>query len=610
MSGSVKSNQTGPTLAAQNTYGVVNDSTFPASTSKPAPSSSNTTTPTKKKRVLIIGAGCSGMAAGYAFSLSPEKFEVKIVDKAQNVGGSATSYQLPNEKNGHPNFGAEYINDGVQGASPVFHNTLTMFEKVLGFRASDVGMQISFGKGQETFWSNVFPSQLVDEFKEDIKKFGKVLPTIKTFEPFFALIPVDRMLKMFRFSPSFGERMVFPLVALFMGTGNQTKHVSSAIIERLFLDPNMRLFEFSQESLLASVPHMKAFPELGRVYGLWRTRLEAAGNIRFGLSCGVASLERGTKKAKQLGGNILATYEGHESEEPEVFDDVIFACDADSALKILQNGSGPSWKERKILGNVLYKWDITVTHHDYDYMKKHYEMNYNSDLNAKREDEESKKAFKFAEENWKPLYLIKMYEEDPSQIEMSFDLTHYQGQFEGMPAVGKDADITLKDAPPVQRQTGEGGKKLAKDENPKVLDEPDNAIQDENKQSPPKENHVYQTIYLDYEQRQRWTKEEVAKDKIILEKWWKQQSHRWQHYGGTVPWMWTINGQNHTSYAGAWSLVNMHEVGMVSGFSAAYNLGAQYPFKDNDDCAQLFRLYLLLGYMSRMRSEDRKGFFS
>ena len=125
-----------------------------------------------KKRVLVVGAGCSGMSAAYAFSLAPDKFDVRVYDRAPSVGGSATSYQLPTSPSSESKFGAQYINDGVQGASPVFFNTLRMFEQVLGFRASDVGMQISFGKGKETFWSNVFPSQLVDEFQADIKKVG------------------------------------------------------------------------------------------------------------------------------------------------------------------------------------------------------------------------------------------------------------------------------------------------------------------------------------------------------------------------------------------------------------------------------------------------------
>ena len=37
-------------------------------------------------------------------------------------------------------------------------------------------------------------------FSDDIKKFGRVLKIIKTFEPLFAMISVSAMLKMFRFS--------------------------------------------------------------------------------------------------------------------------------------------------------------------------------------------------------------------------------------------------------------------------------------------------------------------------------------------------------------------------------------------------------------------------
>lgn len=360
------------------------------------------------------------------------------------------------------------------------------------------------------------------------------------------MIPVDRMLKLFRFSPSFGERMVYPLVALFFGTGNETKHISSAILERVFLDPSMRLFEFSEETLLGSVPHMKAFPELARVYGEWKKAAIKNGNVVIESDCEVNSIERNTKAAKSKGGNILATIKGDRQES---FDEVVFACDADSVLKILKAGSGPTWKEKKVLGNVLYKWDVTVTHHDYDYMCKHYQMTYDDQYNAKRDDEDSKKAFQFAKENWKPLYLIKMYEDDPSQIEMSFDLTHYQGQFEGMPAVGKDARIKVSEALPTQRVMGEGGKQLISEKEAGEglnIDEKSGGGINSKGELPPKENHVYQTIYLDKGMSHKWTKDEVAQDKVILEKWWKQQSHRWQHYAGTVPWMWTINGKNNT----------------------------------------------------------------
>lgn len=35
----------------------------------------------------------------------------------------------------------------------------------------------------------------------------------------------------------------------------------------------------------------------------------------------------------------------------------------------------------------------------------------------------------FAKTDFRPLYFIHMYDEDPKKIEMSFDLTHYQPQF-------------------------------------------------------------------------------------------------------------------------------------------------------------------------------------
>lgn len=73
----------------------------------------------------------------------------------------------------------------------------------------------------------------------------------------------------------------------------------------------------------------------------------------------------------------------------------------------------------------------------------------------------------------------------------------------------------------------------------------------------------------------------------------------------------------------------MHELAVTSGFAAAYRLGADYPFKGDEDCERLFRLYLALSHGSRMvsspehnasvginvnvtiqRKEDRKGVFA
>lgn len=46
----------------------------------------------------------------------------------------------------------------------------------------------------------------------------------------------------------------------------------------------------------------------------------------------------------------------------------------------------------------------------------------------------------------------------------------------------------------------------------------------------------------------------------------------------------------------------MHEIGIVSGFAAAYRLGARYPFTADKDCKRLFALYLAASHGCRMVS--------
>ncbi|KAH0828754.1 hypothetical protein J3R83DRAFT_3178 [Lanmaoa asiatica] len=508
----------------------------------------------QRKRVAIVGAGAAGMSAAYALSLHPDRFTVTMFEQSSSAGGMATSIPLDESK-----YGADYINDGVQGASPVFYNTYAMFDK-LGFKASPVGMQVSFGRDADAdFWSNVFPSCVIDRFRSDIQKFGRVLKIIKALEPLFALISVDAMLRMFRFSQDFGQVVVYPLVALFFGTGNQTPFISSAILERVFMDPSMRLFEYSPESFLASIPEMRAFPRLSLLYQTWADEVQSRGNVTLCTQQQVTRVVRGNRVHASSHGShkpnvqVWSRSTGGTDEEQRVrepigtetcaeFDELIIAVDADSALKIL--GENASWLEKKILGNVKYLWDISVTHSDMDYMDKYYRLHYDPSLNSSRTDEDAKKAYEFAQKDFAPLYFIRSYPDDKKKVEMSFDLTNYQPQFKGSDPRGPQTPSSP--APPPGPP-------------------------------PPLSSHVFQTIFLDRDgSSEKWSKDDIKRENIIYEKWWKQQSHRWQHYAGTVPWMMLINGKHHTSYAGAWTILNMHEIAVVSGLAAAYRLGAEY----------------------------------
>jgi len=133
------------------------------------------------------------------------------------VGGQATSIPLDEDK-----YGTSWMNDGVQGGSPAFKHTFNFFHRY-GHEEKEVKLQVGFGKGKDSFWTNCFPSNLVDRFSADIKKFGKVLKIIKWTMPILGLVPIRIMLRMFFFDKEFGEKMVFPLIALFLGTGTASE---------------------------------------------------------------------------------------------------------------------------------------------------------------------------------------------------------------------------------------------------------------------------------------------------------------------------------------------------------------------------------------------------
>jgi hypothetical protein len=206
-------------------------------------------------------------------------------------------------------------------------------------------------------------------------------------------------------------------------------------------------------------------------------------------------------------------------------------------------------RERKVLGAAKFSDDITVTHWDADYMRKHYENFYDESKSvAKLSNTDQSTRNKWAQKNFKPMYYIKMYPSDLSKLEMCFDCTNYQSQFP--PEVEFD-------------------------------------------------KHVFQTIYLNKDRDGHlWSIDEIDESKIIRKDWWHQLCHSWTHYAFVVPWMMWLQGKKHTRFAAAWTLINAHEVAVMSGIAAAVDLGARYPEDlERDRFALLsFRLYYLLAY--------------
>lgn len=501
-----------------------------------------------------------------------------MIERMSVTGGQATSIALDKSR-----YGAEFLNDGVQGGSRAFSHTFRFF-KQYGHEPREVKLQVSFGKGKDGFWSNVFPSPLVQQFSKDIKKFGRVLRLIRWFMPVLGLVPIKFMLRLFFFSPEFGSKMVYPLIALFLGTGNQTPNVACAILERLFNDPNMKLWDYDPDTLLPNLPTMVTFPKLDQFYKDWAADLQTRG-VKIHLNTDVRAIRRTGQGveivARPFNPNLNERKGEHTDPDTSmgVFDELVLCTLADDALKLL--GKSASWREKFVLGGARFYDDITITHSDSEYFDKMYETRFDSTLSAQPKNKVQASQIAFAKgelanaddqpAGFRPMYYTHSYKEDPTSIEMSFDCTNYQHQF----------------------RLHEDGSPKTQDGNPSI----------------PYENHVFQSIFLDSSRAHLWTLPQISESKIIERKWWHQLGHRWQHYVRVVPGMMFLHGRNKTWFAGSWTLVNMHELACVSGIAAAWRLGADYVAFD-DFAETFFRNYVLLCHgrlYRKQRANSKKG---
>ena len=459
-----------------------------------------------KKKVCIIGAGTAGMSAAWSLSRYPDQFSVTVCEKNAQAGGVATTEKVEVM----PGVFCD-INDGVQGGSSSYRNSILLHRQV-GYEPSPVNMRVSFGQ-ESRAWTNYLPAESngeeIQQLENEITRFGRYLKLISWLEPIFIFIPIWLTTRLFCLSRRFTNAMLYPLTALFFGTGNQTANVSSALIARVFLDRDLKLFDYNPRRLLASQADMFAFDKLGEIYQslVEKCREISGGQTKFKFTQSVTRIS----STHVYGENdrFLGTY-----------DTIIFACDAETVLKVVQE---PTVKQQTVLGNVHYFDDVTFTHTDLDYMNAHYNVHLDSDQ-----------------------YFIHSDVQHPERpLEMSFNLSNYQPHL-----------IALK-----------------RDQYPQL--------------------NIFQTIYLNKLESEQWTLDKLDKKKVVLERWWRQFAHVWQHFLFTVPLMRFIQRENpHVLYAGAYTMFNTHEIACISGLAAAHRLGASYPFEDDGLALKQFDLYL------------------
>ena len=98
-------------------------------------------------------------------------------------------------------------NDNVLQGYPIGFNPNLSTSRCHSREPPQLKTQVLFDKSNDYFWTSMFPSQLVEHFSGDIKKFGKVLRLIHRTVPRLWLVTVKNMLRIFLFTKDFGDKM-------------------------------------------------------------------------------------------------------------------------------------------------------------------------------------------------------------------------------------------------------------------------------------------------------------------------------------------------------------------------------------------------------------------
>ena len=154
--------------------------------------------------------------------------------------------------------------------------------------------QVSFGK-DNIFWTNVYPTKLLERHQSEVKRFFTMIKIVRWFEIFFAMLPIKYLMKMFFFSYEFANTVALPMVALFLGTGNYAPEVPSIILERLCTSPTYGMwYPADKQSVASNMPPMVVFPNFSVFYEDWRKTLVSKG-VKVRLSTEVTQVTKRDK---------------------------------------------------------------------------------------------------------------------------------------------------------------------------------------------------------------------------------------------------------------------------------------------------------------------------
>ena len=291
----------------------------------------------RPKKIAIVGGGISGLGASWGLSHHPDRFDFRLFEAQSHIGGNAFTADMPQDDGTSIPFDIS-----VTACIPsVYHHILLLMQR---FDIPLIDTKFSYSvKYQGHIYAHDFDSDIRQELQPEIARFQSLLKRLHRFGRLsrsqsrllnalnpFNYVSMGTVLNLAGFSADFRYKILKPMFVNFLMATNVFDMPAS-----LF----SRYLEFFD--IESSTPIQTWDQGTRRIYE----------NLSAGFRDKIY-LDRPVRKVFRLKTGIVV--EDHNGVQ-ETFDEVVFACNANQTLMILDR---PTMMERFILSSIRYESEL------------------------------------------------------------------------------------------------------------------------------------------------------------------------------------------------------------------------------------------------------------
>ena len=298
------------------------------------------------RRIAIVGGGVSGLGAAWALHHHPDRFDFRLYEAHEQIGGNAVTADMPQDDGSTIPFDIS-----VTACIPSVYHHILLLMRMYGIELLDTKFSYSVKYGDRVY-AHDFDSEISEQLHSEIAKFQRLLrrlhrigwltrsqsKLLNALNP-FNYISMGTVLKLGGFSDDFRYKILKPMFVNFL-MATDVFSLPAALFTRY-----LEFFDIE-----TATPMQTWDRGTRRIY----ENLSAGFRDKIYLSRPVQKVYR------------HETHVEVEDEEGvlERFDEVIFASNANQTLALIDN---PTFLERYILSSVRYDMDLhhnAIVHHD------------------------------------------------------------------------------------------------------------------------------------------------------------------------------------------------------------------------------------------------------